>query len=158
MLAEGEIDALFTARTPSSFRDGTRRVRRLFEDYEQVERQYYRATGIFPIMHVVAIRRDAYEANRWAARSLYKAFVAAQRLTYDDLAETAAQKTMLPWAHAHFEAARCEMGDDYWPYGVEPNRKTLDTFLRYSFEQGLSKRRLDAEELFAPETLESFKI
>ena len=158
MLAEGEIDALFTARAPSSFRDGSGRVRRLFENYEEVEREYFHTTGIFPIMHVVVVRRDIHEASRWVARSLYEAFLAAQRLTYEDLAETAAQKAMLPWAHAHFETARREMGEDYWPYGVERNRATLDTFLRYSFEQGLSKRQLSADELFAPETLESFKI
>jgi 4,5-dihydroxyphthalate decarboxylase len=158
MLAEGDIDALYTARTPSSFRDGSGRVRRLFENYRQVEQDYYRATCIFPIMHTVVIRRELYEANRWVARSLFKAFCEAQRLTYRDLAETAAQKAMLPWAHADHEEARTMMGDDYWPYGLERNRETLATFLRYSFEQGLSKRRLAPEELFAPETLESFKI
>ena len=158
MLAEGDIDALYTARTPSSFRDGSGRVRRLFENHRRVEQDYYRATGIFPIMHTVVIRRELYEANRWIARSLFKAFCEAQRHTYRDLAETAAQKAMLPWAHAHYEEARTTMGDDYWPYGLERNRETLATFLRYSFEQGLSKRQLAPEELFAPETLESFKI
>ena len=158
MLAEGDIDALYTARTPSSFRDGSGRVRRLFENYRRVEQEYYRATGIFPIMHTVVIRRELYEANRWVARSLFKAFCDAQRRTYRDLAETAAQKAMLPWANAHYEEARTTMGDDYWPYGLERNRDTLATFLRYSFEQGLSRRQLAPEELFAPETLESFKI
>ena len=158
MLAEGEIDALFTARTPSSFRDGSGRVRRLFENYVDVERDYYRTTGIFPIMHTVVIRRDVYEANRWVAQSLLKAFDEAKQLTYRDLAETAAQKAMLPWAHAHFEEARRMMGEDFWSYGLERNRDTLATFLRYSFEQGLSKRQLSPEELFAPETLEAFKI
>jgi 4,5-dihydroxyphthalate decarboxylase len=158
MLAEGAIDALYTARTPSSFRDGGGRVRRLFENYRQVEQDYFRATGIFPIMHTVVIRREVYEANRWVARSLFKAFCEAQRHTYRDLAETAAQKAMLPWAHADYEETRTMMGDDYWPYGLQRNRETLATFLRYSFEQGLSKRQLAPEELFAPETLESFKI
>ena len=158
MLLDGEIDALYTARMPSSFRNGNGRVTRLFEDYPQVERQYFRDTGIFPIMHTVAIRRDVYEANRWVAQSLYKAFVQAQRKTYDDLLETAALKTMLPWLTAHVEEARKEMGDDFWPYGLEKNRRTLETFLRYHFEQGLSKRLLTPDELFAPESLESFKI
>ena len=111
-----------------------------------------------PIMHVVVIRREVYEAHRWVAQSLYKAFVQAQRRTYDDLQETAALKVMLPWLGAHLEDARQEMGDDFWPYGLERNRKTLETFLRYHFEQGLSKRLLTPDELFAPETLESFKI
>jgi 4,5-dihydroxyphthalate decarboxylase len=157
MLADGEIDALYTARKPSSF-NGDGRVRRLFEDFVAVERAYYRATGLFPIMHTVAIRREVYEQNRWIAQSLFKAFVEAQRLTYQDLGETAALKAMLPWLHAHVEEARREMGDDFWPYGFDKNRNTLETFLRYHHEQGLSRRRLEPEELFAPETLEAFKI
>jgi 4,5-dihydroxyphthalate decarboxylase len=158
MLLDGEIDALYTARMPSSFRTGGGRVKRLFENYVDVERQYYRGTGIFPIMHTVAIKREVYEANRWVAQSLYKAFIEAQRRTYEDLQETAALKTMLPWAGAHVEEAQREMGDDFWPYGLERNRKTLETFLRYHFEQGLSKRLLTPDELFAPEALEFFKI
>jgi 4,5-dihydroxyphthalate decarboxylase len=158
MLLDGEIDALYTARMPSSFRTGGGRVKRLFENFVDVERQYFRDTGIFPIMHTVAIRRDVYEANRWVAQSLYKAFLESQRRTYEDLAETAALKIMLPWATAHVEEARREMGDDFWPYGLERNRKTLETFLRYHFEQGLSKRLLTVDELFAPEALEFFKI
>ena len=158
MLADGEIDALYTARMPSSFRTGGGKVRRLFDNYVDVERLYFRETGIFPIMHTVAIRREVYEANRWVAQSLYKAFVEAQRMTYQDLEETAALKTMLPWASAHVEDARREMGDDFWPYGLEKNRRTLETFLRYHFEQGLSKRLLKPDELFAPEALEFFKI
>jgi 4,5-dihydroxyphthalate decarboxylase len=158
MLASGEIDALYTARMPSSFTGAGGRVRRLFENHVDVEREYFRSTGIFPIMHVVVIRREVYEANRWVAQSLTKAFVRAQRRTYQDLRETAALKAMLPWLNAHVEDARREMGDDFWPYGLERNRKTLETFLRYHFEQGLSRRPLSPDELFAPESLESFKI
>jgi 4,5-dihydroxyphthalate decarboxylase len=158
MLLDGEIDALYTARMPSSFIKGGGKVRRLFENYEEVERDYYRQTGIFPIMHAVAIRRDVYEANRWVAQSMMKALVESQRRTYEDLYETAALKTMLPWLTAHVEQVKREMGDDFWPYGFERNEKTLRTFLRYSFEQGLSKHLLEPKELFAPETLESFKI
>lgn len=158
MLCDGEIDALYTARMPSSFARGDGRVERLFEHYVDVERQYFRDTGIFPIMHTVVIRRELYEANRWVAQSLYKAFVQAQRRTYEDLQETAALKAMLPWLNAHVEDARKEMGDDFWPYGLERNRRTLETFLRYHFEQGLSTRLLSPDELFAPESLESFKI
>jgi 4,5-dihydroxyphthalate decarboxylase len=158
MLAAGEIDALYTARAPSSFRAGDGRVRRLFEDYPAVERDYFRRTRIFPIMHTVVIRRPLYERHRWVAQSLYKAFAAAQREAYDDLAQTAALKVMLPWLTADVEDARREMGDDFWPYGVTRNADTLTTFLRYSHEQGLSRRQLSLDELFAPETLESFKI
>ena len=113
---------------------------------------------MFPIMHTVAIRRDVYEANRWVARSMMKALEESQRRAYDDLCETAALKTMLPWLTSHVEQVKAEMGDDYWPYGFEKNITTLKTFLRYHFEQGLSKRLLTPEELFAPESLEAFVI
>jgi 4,5-dihydroxyphthalate decarboxylase len=158
MLLDGEIDALHTARMPSTFRTGNGKVTRLFPDYAKVERQYYRDTSIFPIMHTLVIRREIYEANRWVAQSLFKAFSQSQKLAYEDLKETAALKTMLPWLASDVEDAIKEMGDDYWPYGLERNRKTLETFLRYSYEQGLSKQQLKPEDLFAPETLEEFKI
>jgi len=123
-----------------------------------VEKEYYRETGIFPMMHTVAIRRDVYEVNRWVAQSLYKAFVAAQRATYEDLYVTAALKVMLPWLTAQVEETRALMSEDFWPYGFAKNRKTLATFLRYHHEQGLSKKLRTPEELFAPETMEEFKI
>ncbi len=158
MLARGDIDALYTARMPSSFRSGDGTVKRLFEDFPTIERDYFRRTGIFPIMHTVVVRRDVYERDRWVAQSLDKAFRAAQQESYEDLSQTAALTTMLPWLTAHVEETRREMGDDFWPYGLEQNRRTLTTFLRYSYEQGLAKQLLQPEQLFAPETLESFKI
>lgn len=158
MLLEGEIDALYTARMPSTFLNGGGRVRRLFEDYEQVERNYFRETGLFPIMHTVAMRRDVYESNRWIAQSLMKALRESQRRAYEDLYQTAALKVMLPWLTAHVEQVRSEMGEDFWPYGFEKNEANLRTFLRYHFEQGLSKRLLEPGELFAPEAMEAFKI
>ncbi len=158
MLADGELDALQTARAPSTFYSEPARVRRLFPDYVPVEREYFRRTRIFPIMHVVALRREVYRANPWVAQSLFKAFVASQRLTYEGLAVTAALKTMLPWQMAAVEDARREMGEDWWSYGYAANRHVLETFVRYHHEQGLSKRLLAPEELFAPETMEAFKI
>ncbi|MGV6874716.1 ABC transporter substrate-binding protein [Pseudochelatococcus sp. B33] len=158
MLRDGEIDALYTARKPSTYEGNGGRVRRLFEDYVGVERDYFARTGIFPIMHTIAIRREVYESNRWIAQSILKALNASQQKTYQDLQESAALKTMLPWAMAHYEEAEAAMGADFWPNGFARNKETLDVFLRYSYEQGLSKRRLDAEELFAPETFESFVI
>lgn len=158
MLETGEIDALYTARAPSCF-GRSKNVARLFPDYAAVERQYYAKTRIFPIMHVIAIRRDVYRENPWVIQSLMKAFAEAQRRAYQDLRETGALKCMLPWLPAHVEETERIMGtSDFWPYGLEPNRHVLSTFLRYSFEQGLSKRQLQPEELFAPESLEAFKI
>lgn len=158
MLAAGEIDALYTARMPSTFTHGSGSVRRLFEDYLAVERDYYLKTKIFPIMHAVVIRRDVYEKYPWVAQSLYKALVLAQREAYQDLYQTAALKYMLPWLIRHVEDTRALMGQDFWAYGFEPNVHVLETFLRYSYEQGLSKRLMKPQELFAKETLESFKI
>jgi 4,5-dihydroxyphthalate decarboxylase len=157
MIDSGEIDALYTARAPSTF-GRSANVRRLFEDYPVVERAYYLKTKIFPIMHVVAIRRDVYEKHRWLAQSLVKAFTLAQRETYENLREMGALKAMLPWLVEHIEETENLMGRDFWPYGLEPNIGVLETFLRYSHEQGLAKRRLTPTELFAPESLESFKI
>jgi len=158
MLARGDIDALYTARMPSTFRSGDGTVKRLFDDFATVERDYFRRTGIFPIMHTVVVRRDVYERDRWVAQSLYKALCAAQQETYADLSQTAALKTMLPWLAAHVEETRRDMGEDFWPYGIERNRGTLATFLRYSHEQALARQVLQPEQLFAPEALESFRI
>lgn len=158
MIDSGEIDALYTARAPSSF-GRSANVRRLFDDYPAVERAYYRKTKIFPIMHVVAIRRDVYEKHRWIAQSLVKAFTLAQRETYEDLREMGALKVMLPWLVEQVEETEKLMGRDFWPYGLgRDNLHVLETFLRYSHQQGLAKRLLAPAELFAPESLESFKI
>ncbi len=158
MLAAGQIDALHSARTPSTFYSQPLAVRRLFPDFVAVEKAYFRRTGIFPIMHVIAIRRSVYEAHRWIARSLLKAFEAAQAITYANLAVTSAMTSMLPWQVAAVEEARAELGDDWWPYGFRRNRAALDTFLRYHHEQGLTPKKLEPEALFAPETFETFKI
>ncbi len=156
MLLDGEIDAFHTARKPSTC-DGVNVVR-LFPDFRAVELAYYRRTKIFPMMHTIAIRRGVYEANRWIAQSLFKAFCEAQRRCYEDLKQTAAHMAMLPFLTAEMEETVREMGDDYWPFGFEKNEAALSTFLRYHHESGLSKRLLKPAELFAPETLEAFKI
>ena len=158
MLADGELDALLTARAPSTFRTQPDAVKRLFPDYVDQEKAYYRRTKIFPIMHTVVIRREVYAANPWVAQSLAKAFGSAKARAYASYDQTAALPAMVPWLTAHIEEAKREMGADWWPYGVAANRQVLETFLRYHQEQGLSKRRLAPEELFAKETLESFKI
>jgi 4,5-dihydroxyphthalate decarboxylase len=109
-------------------------------------------------MHTVVIRRDVYTANPWVAQSLAKAFTEAKARAQKLYDQTAALPAMVPWLVAELEEARAEMGPDWWPYGLEPNRKVLETFLRYHHEQGLSKRRFTPEELFARETLVSYKV
>lgn len=158
MLHTGEIDAFYGPRMPSSFHAGDGRVRRLFSDPVAAEKEYFARTGIFPIMHVVAIRREVYEANRWIAQSLYKAFTQAKNLAYDAFLDSSALRFMSPWLIQHAEADRALLGEDFWSYGLEPNRRVLETFLRYHHAQGLSPERLHPDDLFAPESRESFVI
>ena len=158
MLEAGEIDALYTAHKPSTFRDGTGPVRRLWPDPGPVERQYFADTGIFPIMHVIVIRWDTYQANRWLATSLLKAFEEAKRRAYTPLYETTALKYMIPFLTEWAEATRELMGDDPFSYGLRGNEQNLATFLRYSFEQGLSERLIEPRELFAAETMQAARI
>ncbi|RBM23426.1 4,5-dihydroxyphthalate decarboxylase [Prauserella sp. PE36] len=154
MLLDGELDAVYSARNPGPFNDeGHGGLRRLFPDPEQMERDYHHRTGIFPVMHTLVLRREIYERNRWLARELVKACVRAKAIALSGLGETAALPYALPWLWAEVERTRAAMGEDWWPYGVEPNRAALETFLRYSHEQGLAPRRYEPDELFTPETL-----
>src|ERR1700743_374230 len=131
MIDTGELDAIQAPHPPSTFYSAPDRVKRLFENYVEIERAYFRKTKIFPIMHTVAIRREVYEQNRWIAQSLYKAFVEAQRRTYEDLRETAVLKSMLPFLNWEVDETIRMMGDDYWAYGLEKNMQGLETFLKY---------------------------
>lgn len=158
MLVTGELDAVYTPRAPQPYLDGNPAVRRLFADVEAEERAYYARTGIFPIMHVVVLRRDRYERDRWLARALVKAFSAAKDFTVQALNESATLPVMLPWLPVQLDSTRRLMGDDFWRYGVNGNEKTLRTFLQYSRNQGLAQRLYEPAELFAPETLEEFVI
>ncbi|UGS37281.1 substrate-binding domain-containing protein [Capillimicrobium parvum] len=156
LLDAGEIDAIYSPRAPSVLGNG--RIVRLFADWPAVEREYFRQTAIFPIMHVVVIRRELYERSAWVAQSLLKAFDAALAKTRENLHEVTALKYALPWLVAHAEETEELMGPDPWAYGLRPNRETLATFLRYSAEQGLAQTRRDPEELFVAATLESFSV
>ena len=158
MLAEGEIDALCSPRIPSPFANRDPRVRRVFPDVVAAEKEYFAATGIFPIMHVVVVRRDVYEKYPWVAQSLYKALLQAKQEAFANLYDASALRFMLPWLNQDLEQARELLGDDYWSYGLDANVETLATFLRYHHEQGLSRRLFRPEELFAPESTESFVI
>ena len=158
MLVAGEIDALYTPRTPAPYLARDPAVRRLFPDPRAAEEEYFRRTGIFPIMHTVIIRRDVYEAHRWLAGSLFKAFAAAKALAMGNVEETAALTSILPWSYADAEATRHLMGADFWPYGIDANGPVLRTFLGYLHDQHLVSRLLEPAELFAPETHASFVI
>lgn len=155
LLTTGELPALVTPRIPSPFAARDPRVRRLFPDVIAVERAYFAATGIFPIMHVVVIRRDVHERLPWVAASLYKAFVLAKEDARARLYDSSALRFMLPWLTQQLEDAEQTLGADYWSYGLAANRDNLATFLRYHHEQGLSHGLLSPDELFVPETAES---
>ena len=153
MLEDGEIDALCFAITKYY-----PHTRRLFPNYAEEELAYYKKTGIFPIMHTFVLKRELYEKHPWVAQSMMKAFTEAKKRTYEKMYSHGALRYTLPWLIDYIEKTRELMGDDYWPYGLEPNRKVLETFLRYSYEQGLSKRQLKPEEIFAPASLEAFRV
>lgn len=158
LLADGELDGVMSARTPSCYTNGHPKVQRLFPDYRAAERDYFKKTGIFPIMHALGIRRDIYDNNKWLAASLYKAFLKAKRLADAEFTETTALKIGLPWVTAEYEATVAVMGADFWSYGVEPNRKTLATMARYSYEQGLAVREVSVDEMFAEGNLSETRV
>ncbi|WP_199543053.1 hypothetical protein [Prauserella sp. PE36] len=147
MLLGGEIDALYAPRTPRPLlqRDGT--LRTLFADPRGEEERYAADTGIFPIMHTVVLRRDLYLARPWLARSLFSAFEEAKALTEARMGEVAANPYMVPWLVDELERTRSLLGQDFWPYGLAANRTTLEVFLRYAHEQGLTTGHLTADEL-----------
>lgn len=158
MLVSGEIDALYTPRTPRPADADRGRIRRLFPDPRGAEEEYHRRTGVFPIMHTVVLRRAVYERYPWVAGSLFKAFDAAKKQVEARIDELTALRYMLPWVYEDVERTRALMGEDYWPYGLAGNEVTLSTFLRHAHEQGLTKRLFEPAELFATETLDFFKI
>jgi 4,5-dihydroxyphthalate decarboxylase len=157
LLAAGELDAVYAAGEPVGF--GTLpQLGRLFEDFQSAEVDYYRKTGIFPIMHVIAVKRAVYEAHPWVARSLTKAFNESLEIAYADLAQRNALKVMLPWLARHLDETVSVLGPRYWDYGLEANRHVLETFSRYSHEQGLAARPRAAEDIVLAAADDSFLL
>jgi len=158
LLQESELDAIITARPPAAFARPGSGLRRLLADPLAEEEAFYRATGIFPIMHVIALRADVHEQHPWVAMNLLKAFEEAKRRSLERAFDTACSRYPIPFAAPRAEAERELSGADPWPYGIEPNRVTLEAFLRYCDEQGLTERRLEPEELFVPEVLTAYRV
>ena len=150
MLEKGDLDAVMSAREVPGMR--------LFKDYRAAEAEYWKKTRIFPIMHVLALRRDVYEKNRWIAMNLFQAFLEAKKRSMARVSEFGLSHLPLPWVPDHTRQWMEVSGEDFWPYGVEPNRPTLEAFFRWSYEQGVARRLLKMEDVFAPETREQFKI
>lgn len=153
MLADGRLDALVSPRPPSSFLADDPLVRRLWPDHRAEERRFFAATGWFPIMHVVAIRRELADEHPWLPAAVYRGFAEAKALAIHDLEQTNFLRVTLPWVP--LDDIRGLMGEDYWPYGVAANREQLDAVTRWSHDEGLSTRRLDVEELVHPSTLDT---
>jgi 4,5-dihydroxyphthalate decarboxylase len=156
-LNEGKIDALISALAPSCFGNNLN-VTRLFPNYRDVEEAYYTATGIFPIMHVVGIRRRLVEAHPWLAVNTFMAYLRAKEICYRNMEKIGHLFTTLPWPIDDLQRARALMGDDFWSYGVEKNFLTLEAITRYAHEQGLTSRRFAPEDLFVPSTLQLVKV
>ena len=149
MLESGDLDALFVLYIPSTFQKGSPRIARLFPSYYEVEKDYYRRTRIFPIMHTVVVRDDVYREHPWVARSIYRAFCEARNLAINGLYDTDALRLSLPWLIHHIEETWEVLGKDFWAYGLEPNRPALEAIGQYVCEQGFSPRAVRPDELFA---------
>jgi 4,5-dihydroxyphthalate decarboxylase len=158
MLESGEIDGYIGARAPSCFLRGAPNVGRLFRNYVESEQDYFKRTKIFPIMHMVGIRKSLVEQCPWLPVSVYKAFITAKQLAVKELDEICHLAVSLPWMVHHHNEAKRLMGEDYWPYGLDANHHVIDTFSRYHHEQGLSTRRVAPKELFAASALDLSKI
>lgn len=158
MLQSGEIDGYIGARAPSCFLKGAPNVGRLFKNYIEDEKDYFRRTRIFPIMHMVGIRKSLVEKHPWLPVSVFKAFIKAKALAVKELDEICHLAVTLPWMVHHHNEAKALMGEDYWPYGLDANRHVIDKFAQYHHGQGLSVRPVSPEELFARSALDLSKI
>ena len=158
MLLSGDIDAAITAHPPACYEAGDSRVVRLYEDYRPVEEAYWRETGIFPIMHTLAIRSSLLEGREWIAMNLYKAFEEAKRRSVERAREITASRFPIPWCFDDARRAAAYFDGDYWPYGIAGNAVTLEAFLDFAFEQGVCGRRVGVEELFAKEVQSAFRV
>jgi len=158
MLEEGTIDAFIGPRAPTSFTPANSNLAWLFEDPTREAMDYFRRTRIFPIMHLVGVRRSLAERHPWLPMALFKAFERSKQLALAHLADASATKVTLPFVEEQLRRANSFMGEDFWPYGLAANRHVLETFVRHHHAQGISSRLVDVEELFHPGTLESFKI
>ena len=158
MLNRGDIDAFMAPRPPSRAALGNPNIGWLFDDPTAVAKDYFRRTGVFPIMHVAAIRKELAERHPWLPGALVKAFTQSKAAALQLLSDTSATKVTLPFVEEQLQAARETMGEDFWSYGVGPARKTLEAFVRTHHAQGLSSREVPVEELFHPATYESYSI
>jgi 4,5-dihydroxyphthalate decarboxylase len=158
MLLAGEIDMIMSARPPKAFADGSGKVIRLFANPAEAEREYFKQTGIFPIMHVIAIRRDTFDRNPWIAMNLLKAFTEAKDRSLERALDVTCSHSPLPWGLEATQRAQSLVGKDVWPYGIDANRTTIQAFIDFAFEQGVCHRQLTVEELFPKQVQSTFRV
>lgn len=158
MLEKGEIDALIGPRAPSGFYNGHPDIVRLFPDYIAREKDYFKRTGLFPIMHLLTVHKRKVAELPWLPASLFKAFEQAKNMAIERLLEENEPMATYPWIDGVVAEAQDIMGKDFWPYGLEENRKAIETFIRYHYDQGLAQRKLTIEELFVPSTMVRSRI
>jgi 4,5-dihydroxyphthalate decarboxylase len=158
MIANGELDCVIIARPPNSFREKHPDVVRLFPDYEAMERRYYEETRVYPIMHVIAMRKSILEGQPWVARNLYNAFEESKRRSLERILDPAVSRYPVPWLTNYAMHIQQIFGSDPFPYGIESNRPTLELFLRYAHEQGIAHRLAKPEEIFPAGIMASVKI
>jgi 4,5-dihydroxyphthalate decarboxylase len=158
MLASGELDCAIIARPPDCFREGHPDVVRLFPDFWAMEEEFYRNTRVYPIMHIIAMRRRIVDEHPWIARNLYNAFLESKRRSLERLLDPAVSRYPLPWLPAYARKMRDMFGGDPFPFGIEENRPTLEQFARYTFEQGIAHRHAKPEELFPAGVMTMVKI
>ncbi len=153
LLVSGEVDTLFHAAEPKAYVEGNPFITRLFPGYRTVEHNYFKKTGIFPIMHGVTIKQSLLKQYPWLAEAIFNAYSKAKQIAYQNMAKSGWFMDMLPWYGQELEETQRLMGKNFYTYGIEPNRIALETLFRYSFQQRLSSRELTIETLFAPESL-----
>jgi len=158
MLVSGEIDAALSAHPPMCFEQGHPNVALMFPNFLEIEQQYVKETGILPIMHTVAIRRDVLDRYPWLAANLFAAFEEAKRRSMARTFNNTSSALPIPWCYEIARRMQDVLGKELLPYGIDANRTTLDAFLQYAFEQGVCHRRLQPEDLFAPQVQRSFRI
>ena len=158
MLASGELDCIMTARPPSAYTRKAPNVARLFPDYQAEEERYFERTRVYPIMHIIAVKKSVLEQHPWVARNLTSAFETSKRQSLERLSDLSVSRYPVPWLPDYVERLQARFGKDLYPYGIEENRPTLEMFLQYAYEQGIARKRIAPEDLFPPGIMVSVKV
>jgi 4,5-dihydroxyphthalate decarboxylase len=158
LLLAGEIDGIISAREPAAFLTRDPRITRLWPAYQEVEETYYRETEIFPIMHAIVVKKETLERHPWIAMNLFRAFEEAKKNSLRRISSIVNSRVAIPWSHRAYDHAQSVLGDDFWPYGIEANLRTLEPFVQFCFEQGLTQRKLQVSELFPRELTKFYKV